>query len=83
MSYLRFCNSICLWEVSCLIYVSVTAFVCGRSRVLFTFLHLFVGGLVSYLRFCNSICLWEVSCLIYVSVTAFVCGRSRVLFTFL
>ena len=76
MSYLRFCNSICLWEVSCLIYVSVTAFVCGRS-------HLFVGGLVSYLRFCNSICLWEVSCLIYVSVTAFVCGRSRVLFTFL
>ena len=49
MSYLRFCNSICLWEVSCLIYVShlfvgcliyvsVTAFVCGRSHVLFTFL---------------------------------------------
>ena len=33
MSYLRFCNSICLWEVSCLIYVSVTAFVCGRSQV--------------------------------------------------
>ena len=69
MSYLRFLNSICLWEVSCLIYVSVTAFVCG--------------GLMSYLRFCNSICLWEVSCLIYVSVTAFVCGRSHVLFTFL
>ena len=46
MSYLRFCNSICLYVsvtafvcgVSCLIYVSVTAFVCGRSHVLFTFL---------------------------------------------